>query len=126
MDESFNSFCMKNLLSIGLTGLIAWAFSYFLPWWGFAIPVAVMGFLAKNGRDAFGKGSAAITLLWTALAIFHNSLNGGLLAGKMGQLLGGLNAWQLIAITAALGGLLGGLSGLTGHLARKAFGGNAW
>jgi hypothetical protein len=31
-----------------------------------------------------------------------------------------------VAITAALGGLLGGLSALSGHLARRAFGGKTW
>jgi len=45
----------------------------------------------------------------------QNAPNGGLLAGKIGVLFGGISSVQLVLITAALGGLIGGLFGYLGY-----------
>jgi hypothetical protein len=112
---------LNKLLSILFIGLAAWGLSFFLPWWSMAIPAAIIGFGAKNNLDAFGKGSAAMVLLWTALCTWQNLSNGGLLANKMGELLGGISGWSLVGLCGVLGGVLGGFSAWTGYMGKLAF-----
>lgn len=90
------------------------------PWWTVAIAALCFGFLASNARSAFSQPSTLLTLIWGVWAQVHNAANGGLLAGKIGALFGGISALQLVLITAGIGGLIGGLFGYLGYALKRA------
>ena len=58
-------------------------------------------------------------LLWGMMAFWINEGNEGILATRMGILLGGIGENGIIMATAIWGGLLAGLGALTGNLGRK-------
>lgn len=113
---------LKNMLSILVLALAYWLVPMFLPWWSVAIPAAIFGFFAKNNLRAFSIAFLVLALVWGVQAQMQNAANAGLLAGKMGTLLGGLSAIQMVLLTTALGGLIGGIFGFSGHALKKVLG----
>ena len=94
-----------------------------LPWWMTAIGGIVAGLLLPSSSGkAFALGFAAGFLLWWGSAFFFSNLDGGLLAGKMGEVFRGLKSWQLLSAAGIAGGLLAGLGNLTGVLFREMLG----
>lgn len=89
------------------------------PWWTVAIAALCFGFLASNARSAFSQASTLLALIWGIWAQVQNVANGGLLAGKIGALFGGISSIQLVLITAAVGGLIGGLFGYLGYVLKQ-------
>ena len=110
---------LKNTLLILALALAYYLLPQFLPWWSVAIPALVFGYFASNNLLAFSQAGTVLTLVWGVLAFVQNAGNTGLLAGKMGALFGGMSDLQLVLITAALGGLIGGLFGLTGYALKQ-------
>lgn len=113
---------MSTLRFAGLTAALGFLFRSLLPWWSIALGGAIAGVLMPRhlGRS-FGGGFLGAALLWGGYAAILNASNDSLLAGKMGQLLGGLPAWALIIVTAVLGGIYGGLGGIVGSQLRRVF-----
>ena len=110
---------MRNLLHIALVLLLARVLSFFMPWWSLALAAFVVALImARKSGSAFLSGFLGIFLLWGGYAFFYNQQNDGALAAKMGDLFGGLSPILLVLITAFLGGLLGGLSSLSGYWAK--------
>lgn len=107
------------LISIVVLGYLS---QFFFPWWAI-VPIAFIGgmVLAKNGPHAFTAGFLAIFLLWAAQSLWMSSANQGILADKMGVLLGGLPGGALPWVSALVGGILSGLGALSGFLGRRAF-----
>ncbi len=100
-----------------LAGFIA---QQFLPWW---IIVAIAGILSfifdlKTGVS-FWAGFVAAALLWGGYAGYLNIANEGMLAARVGKLLGDMPGFVLIIITAMVGGIFGGLGALIGSLGRR-------
>lgn len=106
---------IKNILANLALALAYVVLPLFLPWWSVAIAALVFGYLASNGFRAFSQASSVLALVWGIWVQMQNVPNGGLLAGKIGTLFGGISAVQLVLITAALGGLIGGLFGYLGY-----------
>jgi hypothetical protein len=113
---------LKNMLSILVLAVAYWLVPMFLPWWSVAIPATIFGFLAKNNLRAFSIAFLVLALVWGVQAQMQNAANAGLLAAKMGTLLGGLGAIQMVLVAAVLGGLIGGIFGLSGQALKKALG----
>jgi hypothetical protein len=103
--------------------ILSFASGYFLPWW----VVAIAAFLAalvigKTSQQSFWSGFAAIFIGWTVLALFKSIPNDHILAGRVVQLFPLPHNWIiLLAITALIGGLIGGMSAWSGMLLKKAF-----
>lgn len=127
-------FLIRFLLILGL----AYLAQRFLPWWSSAIVAFAVGLLMsqKPKRRLFGKnpppprsflaGFAAIFVLWTVMAWWHDAHNGAQLSTDVLALIApNLAATDypgaiMILITALIGGVTGGLSALSGNLLGEA------
>lgn len=111
---------MRIFSGLILTIALAYALGAIMPWWSVAIAGFVMGaWIDRAHWKVFLIGTSAIALLWGISAAAHNAMNDGILADRMGALFGGLGAVSLIALTAAVGGFVGGMGALTGSLGRN-------
>lgn len=100
-------------------GIVVLAFGaqFILPWWAIALVAFILGaLLGKTQVHAFGSGFLAIFVLWTIQAFLHFTANDGILASRMGTLLGGVPGALMPWITGLIGGIVGGLSAWTGFL----------
>jgi hypothetical protein len=111
----------NKLLSVPAIIIAGGALAFLgLPWWMVAVAGIAAGLIFPSpSEQAFAIGFAAGFILWWGASFFFNDANGGLLAGKMGDLFSGLKSVHLLLITGIIGGLLAGLGNLTGSLARN-------
>jgi hypothetical protein len=106
-----------------VSALLAYAIGIYgnLPWWSFVISNFIVAILiVQSPWKAFLSGALGVGLLWLILALMIDNQNGHLLSSKVANILtlkGSTSA--LIAITAFVGFILGGLSSLSGSFARK-------
>ena len=112
---------MKFGITILLTFFLGFAAGMYLPFWSaglIAFGVAVL--LYQKPGMAYLAGFLGIFLLWGALAWFIDTQNNSILSARMAALfsLGGSSS-LLILVTALVGGIIGGLSALSGSFLRK-------
>lgn len=102
--------------------ILSFASGYFLPWW--VVAIAAFGgalVIGKTPALSFWSGFAAVFIDWTALALFKSIPNDHILASRVAQLFPMPHHWiWLLAVTALLGGIVGGLSALSGVLLKRA------
>jgi hypothetical protein len=112
---------MKFIISVLLTGLLAFAGGLYLPWWSLALAAFIVALLVhQRAGKAFLAGFTGVFLLWAVLAWVINNANDGQLAKKIAELLPlGGNTTLLILLTALVGGLIGGLGAITGSFFRS-------
>jgi len=110
---------MVQLILIALLSLLA---QLVLPWWSLAIVAFLVCFWrGQSAGRAFFYGFTSIALVWFIYAVFIHLRTDGVLTGRMGELLFKTNSATLpLVVTAVLGGLVGGLAGLSGYLVRRA------
>ncbi|WP_295651382.1 hypothetical protein [uncultured Mucilaginibacter sp.] len=96
--------------------------SFVLPWWTIAIISFLMAlFIAKTSRHAFWSGFVAIFIVWIVVALFKSVPNDHILAKRVAAVFH-LPHWiLLLLVTALIGGLVAGMSALTGFYVKKAF-----
>ncbi len=114
---------MRRLLYIFLFVFLLGHLSRFgLPWWA-VVPIgAVAGWLfPAPALRSFSAAFAGGLLLWLLNAWLLDTANQGVMSARVGQLFLGLKGWQLLLITAVLGGLLPALGALTGLFAREVY-----
>lgn len=70
--------------------------------------------VGKQSFSSFISGFFGVLLVWLGYMLFINSQNEGLLLGRVSQMFGLRGEW-LMAIIALIGGLVGGMSSLTGY-----------
>ena len=101
--------------------ILSFASAFFMPWWVAAIVAFVAAYYAaKTPAQAFWSGFSAIVLVWLALALLKTIPNNHILASRVAKLFG-LPGWgYVLLITCLIGGLVGGLSALSGLLVRRA------
>lgn len=96
----------------------------FLPWWIIA-PICLIAsfFLSSSKKQAFWSGFAGIFILWLVKILSLSLPNEHLLANKVGQVFmlppSDTNWVVLIFVSSLIGGVVGGLSSLTGYSFRK-------
>jgi hypothetical protein len=102
--------------------ILSFAVSYFLPWWIAAVIAFLAAFiLGKTSVRSFWSGFAALFVSWAAIALIKTTPNDNMLASRVAHLLQ-LPDWiWLLLVTALVGGLVGGMSALSGVLLKKAF-----
>ena len=110
---------MIQILLIALVGLLA---QLVLPWWALAVVAFAVCFWRSSGSGrAFLYGFVGVALVWLAYALLIHVRTDGILTDRMSQLLFKTHASEgLMLATAVLGGLVGGLAGLTGYFVRQA------
>lgn len=102
--------------------ILTFAGGYFLPWWVVAIAAFLPAlFIGKTPAKSFLAGFAAVFVVWAAMALFKSIPNDNMLAKKVATLMQLPNWILLLVITALLGGLVGGMSALSGVLVKRAF-----
>jgi hypothetical protein len=103
--------------------ILSFAGGYFLPWW--IVAIAAFGaayFIGKTSAQSFWSGFAAVFIGWMILALFKSIPNDHILAGRVVQLFPIPHDWiWLLVITALIGGIVGGMSALSGVLLKRAF-----
>jgi len=114
---------MKFILSIVLVGLVTYAIGIYgnLPWWSFVMTNLIIAIaLPIKPLQSFIAGALGVGALWAGLAFGIDLANNHILSTKVAQILPlGGSYIALIAVTALVGALLGGLASLTGSFVRK-------
>jgi len=102
--------------------IFSFAAGFFMPWW----VACIIAFLAavwfgKTTKRTFLSGFFGVAITWIVLALCKSIPNNHILATRVAHLFH-LPGWgALLAVTAVIGGLAGGLSALSGVLTKKAF-----
>ena len=112
---------MNFLLIFIVTAIL----QFFTPWW----TVSVVPFLVFIWRPlpsfrAFLISFIAIALLWFAYGLYLHISSDGAMSNRIAQIFSLPNGILLLLVTALVGGLAGGFSGLAGSLMRQTFTGN--
>jgi len=81
----------------------------------------ISALLGLSGLQGFLAGGLGMGLAWLGQAIFISASTGSALPNKIGELMGLGSGMTVAGVTAIIGFLLGGFSGLTGSLLRKVF-----
>ena len=114
---------MKFILSILLVALVTYAIGIYgnLPWWSFVVTNLIIAIaLPIKPLQSFIAGALGVGALWAGLAFGIDLANNHILSTKVAQILPiGGSYIALIAVTAIVGALLGGLASLTGSFVRK-------
>jgi hypothetical protein len=102
--------------------ILSFASGYFLPWW----IVAIISFLTAliigtTAKSSFWQAFIAVLIVWIVLALFKSIPNDHIMATRIAHLFH-LPGWgYILAVTGILGGLVGGMSALSGLLLKRAF-----
>ncbi len=114
---------MRLLINILVVALLTFVAEMMLPWWGIAVVAfAVCLFFSTKGTSAFFSGFLGIFLLFFIASLIIDTQNAQLLSKKICSLFGLPQiSLLLIFITALVGGLVGGFSGMTGYYFKKLF-----
>ncbi|MEL6588974.1 MAG: hypothetical protein AAFQ87_25240 [Bacteroidota bacterium] len=126
---------MRFLLRILLIAVLSYWAQLYLPFWIAAVIAFVVGVLLSRQRQrrSFGRnkqgpsysflaGFIALALLWGGMAFYLDHENASLLSSKLSQYLlkadeGFMSGpYPMIAMSALIGGLIGGFSTMTGNL----------
>ena len=112
---------LKYILSIVVTGLVAFVIGLYLPWWGIAIAAfLVSAAVPQKPAFSFLSGFLGVFLLWEVLAWWIDNKNNGILSQKIASVLPlGGSSVLLIVITSIIGGLVGGFAALAGTYMRR-------
>ena len=112
---------MKFVISIILTGLLAFVIDLYLPWWGITIAAFfVAALIHQRPRNSYVSGFLGIFILWFLLVWLIDVKNQSILSKKIALLLPvGGSVFLLMLVTALIGGIIGGLGALSGSYLRK-------
>ncbi|MCF2445891.1 hypothetical protein L0657_18160 [Dyadobacter sp. CY345] len=92
----------------------------FMPWWTIAlIPFLVMIWRAKSGFHSFITGFLAIAFLWFSYGLYSHLSTDGIMSNRIAEIFSLPNGVLLLIVTTIVGGIVGGLSGLSGYFVRK-------
>ncbi|MDB5143318.1 MAG: hypothetical protein JWQ66_2031 [Mucilaginibacter sp.] len=93
---------------------------FFLPWWMIALIAFLAAFfMGKTSGQTFWSGFGGVFIAWTVLALLKSIPNDNMLVKRVTQLFQLPNWILILLITALIGGLVGGMSALSGVLVKK-------
>lgn len=115
---------MAVLLQIIITAGAALIAQKFLPWWSIAISSAFVSLcFSRSNAKAIFASFVGVAILWTVYPTIIDISTSSILTKKMVVLFSPYmsNIAHPIILTGFIGGLVGGISGLTGYRIKKAF-----
>jgi hypothetical protein len=112
---------LKYILSIVVTGLLAFVSGLYMPWWGIAIAAfLVSAAIPQKPAFSFLSGFLGVFLLWEILAWWIDNKNSGILSQKIATVLPlGGSSVLLIVITSIIGAMVAGFAALSGTYMRR-------
>ncbi|MCH5718815.1 hypothetical protein [Niabella hibiscisoli] len=112
---------MKFFISLLAIAILSFIVGLYAPWWSIALVAFIISLcISQTPGSSFLSGFTGVFLLWLILALFINAANGGILANRIGGMLGiGQSPVLLAFITAVVGGLVAGFAALTASYLRK-------
>lgn len=112
------------MVQILLIALISFLAQLVLPWWSLSIVAfGVCYWRSQSSGRAFLYGFLGVALVWLLYALLIHLRTDGIFSGRMSQLIFQSNNPLLALIgTAVLGGLVGGLAGMSGFFVRQTTG----
>ena len=94
----------------------------FAPWWVVAIvPFLVFLIRQTSASNAFWTSFGAVSVLWMAYGFYLHFVSDGAMSDRIAGIFSLPNGIVLLLISALVGGLTGGLAGLSGQLLRRIF-----
>jgi hypothetical protein len=123
-NKPFLSLPKNNLMLILIIIVSCFIAQSFLPWWIIApICLAASFFFSSSKKQAFWSGFAGVFILWLVKILSLSLPNEHLLANKVGQVFmlpdSDTNWMVMIFVSSLIGGVVGGLSSLTGYSFQK-------
>jgi hypothetical protein len=112
---------MKFIISILLTGLLAFLAGLWFDWWIIAIAAFLIALLVvQRPGKAFLSGFIALFVLWGLFSWWIDMKNDQILSQKIAVVLPlGGSSVLLILVTALIGGIVGGFGALSGSFLRR-------
>lgn len=107
---------IRFIIQLVLVMLLSYASQWVLPWWGVMVGAGLATLLIYNkATSSFFAGFIGVGGLWFIMAYLIDRANDSVLSSRVAELFQLSSGTQLVMITALLGAILGGLSGLTGN-----------
>lgn len=111
-------FILFLLFTIGIVVFL----NPFFPYWVIMVLLSIVSAMfGLSGLQSFLATGLGMGLAWLGQAIFISTTTGSSLPNKIGELMGLGSGMTVVGVTAIIGFLLGGFSGLTGSLFRSLF-----
>lgn len=114
---------MKFIVKILVIAVLCMIAQFFLPWWVIAfLPFVVEAAMPSEQGYPFFSGFYAVFLLWFVYALVLDVQSASVLTNKMAGVFF-LPQWPIVVVMVAgiIGGIVGGLSSLSGNYFRRAF-----
>jgi Na+/phosphate symporter len=110
---------MRTVVTALLIAVIALIAELFAPWWTALLVAALIGFFAElSPRKAFLAGLLGIGLMWLGVAMFRDIPNDHILSARMAKLFSLPASGLYLAVTAVIGGLIGGAAAWSAAMVR--------
>lgn len=94
---------------------------FFLPWWIIMlVPFLIAIWKGEKAGRTFLAGFAAVFITWLCYSLYIHFSTGGILTGKVAEMLVVKSPMVLILVTSIVGGLAAGISALTGYFCKEA------
>jgi hypothetical protein len=111
---------MKFLLFTLLSALVVVFLNIVAPYWAVMIALTVLaGIIRPSAWGGFFGGGLGMGLVWLGQTVYISAVTSSTLPDKMGALMGLGSGLNLMLLTAVLGFILGGFSGLLGVMVRN-------
>lgn len=108
---------MRAFISIFIA---CWLVNLFLPWWGSVIPVFFLAaWMLNDSLPGFFIAFTACGLAWLLQAGYIHFANDGILTTRIADMMGTGSPLVILFITFLIGGVLGGVSAMTGILLKQ-------
>jgi hypothetical protein len=110
----------KVLIKLILIASLAYLLQNIFAWWVVVIAALLINFIIySKGPSSFLSGFMGVGLLWLITAMITDFSTGSILADRVAAIFSLPNSELLILVTSIIGGLAGGLGGLTGSQLRN-------
>lgn len=111
---------MKLAFKIILIAFLSFWAQQLFPWWSALICAAVVSaMIPTQSKRAFWAGFAAVGLLWLISALVFSLQTDFVLTKRVAVLFSVHSSFVIIALTALIGALAGGMGALCGNLLRQ-------